>query len=96
MFIVALTYKVDLSEVEKHIDAHIHYLEKYYDCGCFLASGRKVPRSGGVILAQAESHEALDAVIKEDPFFTEGVADYEVTEFVVSKSAAGLERLREC
>ncbi|WP_434357006.1 YciI family protein [Parasalinivibrio latis] len=95
MFIVSLTYKVELSEVEKHIDAHIAYLEEHYDSGFFLASGRKVPRTGGVILAQAENREALDAVLKEDPFYIEGVADFDVTEFVASKTAAGLERLRD-
>lgn len=30
VFVVSLTYKNKLSEVEKHIDAHIAYLEKFY------------------------------------------------------------------
>ena len=50
MFIVALTYKAELSEVDQYIDEHISYLEKHYALGKFIASGRKVPRTGGIIL----------------------------------------------
>lgn len=95
MFVVSLTYKVELSEVDKHIDAHISYLEEQYKSGNFLASGRKVPRTGGIILAQAESREELEAIIRVDPFFEADVADYEITEFVPTKTAKGLEALKD-
>ena len=95
MFVVSLTYKAELSEVDKHIDAHISYLEEQYESGNFLVSGRKVPRTGGVILAQAESREELEAIIRVDPFFEAEVADYEITEFVPTKTAEGLEALKD-
>jgi uncharacterized protein YciI len=60
MFAVSISYTVELSEVDPHIEAHIAYLEKYYAAGNFIASGRKVPRTSGVILAQAESKTALE------------------------------------
>ena len=93
MFVVSLTYKVELSEVDKHINDHVAYLETYYAKGNFIASGRKVPRTGGVILAQAESKEVLNAILQEDPFFKADVANYEITEFVPSKVAQGFESL---
>ncbi|UTD53941.1 YciI family protein [Halomonas sp. MS1] len=93
MFVVSLTYKVELSEVDKHINDHIAYLEKHYEKGNFIASGRKVPRTGGVILAHAESREKLNAILQEDPFFKADVASYEVTEFVPSKVGEGFESL---
>ena len=95
MFVVSLTYKVELSEVEKYMAAHISYLEEQYESGAFLASGRKVPRTGGVIFARAESREELDAILRVDPFFEAEVADYEITEFVPTKAARGLELLKE-
>ncbi|MCF7980775.1 MAG: YciI family protein [Pseudomonadales bacterium] len=95
MFVVSLTYKVELTEVEKHIDAHISYLEEQFESGIFLASGRKVPRTGGILFAQAENREELDAILREDPFFEADVADYEITEFVPTKTAKGLEVLKD-
>lgn len=95
MFVVSITYKVELSEVDKHIDAHVSYLDKYYEKGNFIASGRKIPRTGGVILAHAGSREELDSILQEDPFFQADVAAYEVTEFVPTKAAQGFESIKK-
>ena len=51
MFIVDLTYVKPLEEVDKNIQEHMLFLDKYYSSGKFLISGRKVPRTGGVIIA---------------------------------------------
>lgn len=94
MFVVSLTYKVDLSEVDRLIPAHVIYLEACYANGVFIASGRKEPRTGGVILAQAKSLEILNKVLEKDPFYIAGIADYEVTEFIPSMVAEGFEQLK--
>lgn len=94
MFIVSLTYKVDLSEVDEFIEEHVSYLDKYYAKGHFLVSGRKEPRTGGVILAQANDVDELNAILAEDPFYREHLADYEVTEFTPSKFANGFEVIK--
>ncbi len=49
MFIANLTYIKPLSEVEKYLEEHIAFLDKYYASGKFICSGRKNPRTGGVI-----------------------------------------------
>lgn len=90
MFVVSITYKVNLEQVESHLDDHIAYLDRQYELGHFLVSGRKVPRTGGVILALAQSREMLDAVLVEDPFYQHALADYDVTEFVPTKSSQEL------
>ncbi|MCP3127213.1 YciI family protein [Shewanella sp. KJ2020] len=95
MFVVSLTYKKPIAEVEPHLAAHICYLDECYAKGIFIASGRKVPRSGGVILAKAESRAALEAILQQDPFYFEDVAEFEVIEFVPTKTAPGLESLIE-
>lgn len=95
MFIVSLTYKVDLSAVDQHINAHVQYLEQQYAQGHFIASGRKVPRTGGVIIAKASSQAALEAIIAQDPFFKADLADYQITEFVPTKAAADFEAFME-
>ena len=93
MFIVELTYKVDMALVDQHISAHIEWLSHHYETGMFLASGRKIPRTGGVILVRSDSREMVDAVLQQDPFYREGIADFQVTEIQVSKTAEGLEKL---
>lgn len=91
-YVVSLTYKVSLA-VDRHLDAHVAWLKDGYERGVLLASGRKEPRTGGVLLASGD-RRALDDLLSEDPFRREGIADYEVTEVTFSMSAAGLEALR--
>jgi uncharacterized protein YciI len=65
---------------------HVKFLQKYYKQNVFVASGRKVPRTGGIILALAESREKLDAILSEDPFFIHKLAEFKVTEFQTSQT----------
>lgn len=95
MFVVSLTYKKPIAEVELHLAAHIAYLDEHFAAGTFVASGRKVPRTGGVILAKAESRIVLEAILQQDPFSIADVAEFEVIEFVPTKAAPGLESLIE-
>lgn len=90
MFVISLKYICELSEIEKHLSAHIEYLELHYAAGHFIASGRKVPRTGGVILALSESREEIDKIVAEDPFHLHGLAEYEVTEFIPTKTSVEL------
>ena len=63
--------------------------------GCLLPPARKVPRTGGVILAKGKSRKELQAILKEDPFVQAGIADYEITQFTLNMVAEGLESLKE-
>ncbi|BEV72335.1 MULTISPECIES: YciI family protein [unclassified Paludibacterium] len=92
MYIVSLTYTRPLQEVDALLEAHIAWLKDAYAAGVFIASGRKVPREGGVILARGERAE-LDAWLARDPFAVGAVARYDVTEFVPSMTAPGFEVL---
>ena len=87
MYIVSLNYVKAVSEVEKYLEEHIKFLEKYYGMGKFICSGRKNPRTGGVILLNAENLEEVKKIISEDPFNINGIAEYEITEFFPTKYA---------
>jgi uncharacterized protein YciI len=86
MFIINLHYIVPLQELDKHMAAHVKYLKKYYEADVFLVSGRKVPRTGGVIIAQADSKEILEKIIAEDPFHKHQLAEFTITEFLASQA----------
>jgi uncharacterized protein YciI len=82
MFVLVLTYVRPLEEVDRLVAGHKAYLERNYAAGRFIVSGRREPRTGGVILARAASAAEIEAVIAEDPFTSEGVARYDVIEFL--------------
>lgn len=75
MFIISLTYIKPLEEVDTLLEEHVTYLKEQYALGNFLASGRKVPRTGGVILARGASREEIETIITLDPFHSYGVAE---------------------
>ncbi|MEU9038010.1 YciI family protein [Streptomyces sp. NPDC048352] len=95
MFVMELTYTAPIEAVEAQMDAHIAWLDGHYASGVFLASGRKVPRDGGVILARGVSRAEIEKIAEGDPFQVAGVCAYRITEFVATKTSAGLAPLRE-
>ncbi|HEY0064380.1 MAG TPA: YciI family protein [Telluria sp.] len=93
MFIALLTYVRPLEEVDALIAAHVAFLDAHYASGLFVVSGRKVPRTGGVILIASDDRERVLAVIGQDPFTQAGVATYELVEFVPTKMQPGFAAL---
>ncbi|GGB04586.1 MULTISPECIES: YciI family protein [Agarivorans] len=95
MFIVSLNYIKPLEEVDGFISEHVAFLDEQYRLGHFLLSGRKQPRSGGVILASVKDRVKLEQILAQDPFQREKLASYEVTEFLPTKSSDALAFLIE-
>ena len=93
MFILTLTYKVPNNEVDRHLEAHMAWLREGYASGLFLAAGRRVPRTGGMILTSGE-RDAVEAMIRRDPFRLNGIADYTISEVNITSTAEGLEVLK--
>ncbi|GAA0375299.1 YciI family protein [Bowmanella denitrificans] len=91
MFVVLLTYIQPLEQIEALLAEHIEFLDRQYAAGSFIASGRRVPRTGGVILARGEEQAALERILAQDPFQREGVASYDIYPFVPSKMQPGFE-----
>src|SRR6476646_7342292 len=93
MFVIELIYKADLGEIDAHMAAHVKFLKKYYASGHFLVSGRKIPRDGGIILALGDSREQVEALVRQDPFVSRGLADFRVIEFRESQRADSIDAL---
>jgi uncharacterized protein YciI len=87
MFIVSLTYRKPLADVDRFIEKHRDFLARHYASGVFLLSGRKEPRTGGVILADCLTRADLERILGEDPFWKHEIAHFEITEFVPSMAA---------
>ena len=95
MFVIELTYKVDLARVDRAMKEHVAFLNKHYAAGHFLVSGRKIPRDGGIILAVGESKEQIEAIVRQDPFVANGLADFRVIEFRASQRASDIDKRLE-
>jgi uncharacterized protein YciI len=93
MFIVSVQYQQPLEVVESYLPAHVAFLDTYFATRVFIASGRKVPRIGGFILAQGVTRLELEDILAKDPFKFNGVAAYEITEVVSNRTAPGYEQL---
>ena len=93
MIVVSLTYVKSTEEADRHMADHLAWLKRGYAEHGFLASGRKVPRTGGVILARGPRAE-IEAFIESDPFRRHGIADFAITEIDVTTAIEGLEALK--
>jgi uncharacterized protein YciI len=92
MFVIELTYKASLAEIDASMAAHVKFLKKYYAAGNFLISGRKIPRDGGIIVAAGTSRQHIEVIIREDPFYARGLADFRIIEFRASQRADDIQK----
>ncbi|ABA50424.1 hypothetical protein M218_02235 [Burkholderia pseudomallei MSHR338] len=90
MYVIDIRYTAPLERIDDALERHRAYLQRHFDAGVFVACGPKVPRDGGVILAVRIERDRLDAILETDPFVTEGLVTYTVTEFKTTRVAPGV------
>ncbi|MEU8540568.1 YciI family protein [Streptomyces sp. NPDC048717] len=95
MFVLELTYTAPIERIDALLTEHVAWLEARYAEGVFLASGRKEPREGGVILAAGVGRAEIEKIAATDPFSVGGLCTYRIVEFHATKTADGLAAFRE-
>ena len=90
--VVLITYVRPLEDVDAQMEAHVAWLEKGFGAEIFLLAGRRDPRTGGVIVVRGE-RDAVDALMRTDPFVESGVATIEVVAFNASFAAPAIREL---
>lgn len=84
MYLINIAVNDDLSP-EQHealFSRHVSWFQQYFDAGKFVLIGPYSDRErAGVIIAQTESREELDAILKEDAYYP-NLAEYEIREFI--------------
>lgn len=94
--IVIVRYRQPLEEVLKVQDTHRAYLRQLKADGILLAAGPQDPRFGGMFLLRVPDDHlqaALDAVRDNDPYYTAGVAQYELLRWSVVIGKEDLDRI---
>ncbi|QNE73692.1 hypothetical protein F0344_02875 [Streptomyces finlayi] len=95
MFVLELTYTAPVERVDALMAEHITWLDAQYAAGAFLASGRKNPRDGGLILAVGDDRAQIEKIAAADPFAAGGVCAYRITEFIATKTSPELAPYRQ-
>ena len=91
-FLIEITYSLPIHEIgEGKINEHRQFLQTGYDGGLLLMSGPQDPPLGGIVIARAESLDALEAFFQNDPYFKRSLATYRFVEFRPVKRAPFLE-----
>jgi uncharacterized protein YciI len=94
MFIVRLTYRVPVEQIDSQMEAHRAWVEQGFADGIFVASGPLIPRDGGVILAHGINRTALERLLASDPFALHGMATADVIEMHVRATDPRLDFLK--
>ncbi len=93
LFVVVLRYLAPLDAILETRPLHVDFLQKHFDNDTFLVSGPQIPRTGGVIIAKCQSREMLMTILHQDPFYTNGLAEYQIFEFMVNMYADKLKNI---
>jgi uncharacterized protein YciI len=95
MFIVLLQYDAPLEQIDYALPDHRAWLEKQYEAGLFIVSGRQKPRNGAVILTRPMPRGKLDALLATDPWVVQKLVKCQVIEFEATRTAPELTMLNE-
>lgn len=94
--IMVIRYVKPLDEVAAVTPDHRSYLANLHARGVLLASGPFDPRIGGLLLFSIPGDDlaALEAIRNADPFFQQGIAEYQIHRWNPTIGLDGLELLR--
>jgi len=93
MFLVDMTF-TDIEKITVELtNQHKRYLEKEYKAGLLMFGGRKIPRTGGILISKHASEQALKQVLDLDPFINSGAVSYSITEFIPVMAAKEYENI---
>ncbi len=77
MFVLISRFQKPFEEVNRSFALHSAWVQRNYESGRFLVSGRREPTIGGIIVARASSEQELREILTTDPYQQRGLAEYE-------------------
>lgn len=93
MYLVDMSF-TDMAKITPELtDKHKSYLEQEYKSNKLLFGGRKVPRTGGILISQHANERELEKVLNSDPFVKSGAVTYSITEFIPVMASKAYENI---
>lgn len=90
-FVIEVNYTASAERIAELLSEHRAFLQIGYERGWLLASGPRVPKTGGIIVARAPSVDDLRAFFEADPYQINDAAEYIFIEFEPVKRQPFLE-----
>ncbi len=91
MFIVNQTLKpekIPAGKGEELFKRHVEWFTRHFEAGHFILVGPYTDREmSGIMISPTESREALEEILKDDVYYGDGIASYEVRSFTAGKVA---------
>jgi uncharacterized protein YciI len=93
MYLVDMSF-TDMAKITPELtNKHKSYLEQEYKSNKLMFGGRKVPRTGGILISQHASEDELKQVLNSDPFVKSGAVAYSITEFIPVMASKAYENI---
>ena len=89
MVIITSKYVKPLAVIDALLADRRRFLAECHRESKFLYWGARSPRTGEAMIADVDIDEAR-AIVKKDPLFTAGAAEYEFVEFTPGRANEGL------
>ncbi|WP_439681091.1 YciI family protein [Embleya sp. MST-111070] len=80
MFLILFHYQVPPERIDELKQAHYANPRGVFAQGLVRLAGRRVPRTGGLVVAEGD-RATIEAAVASDPFVTGGAATVEIIEF---------------
>jgi uncharacterized protein YciI len=90
MCVVLLDYVAPLDAIDAALPRHGEWLTAGFAAGHILTCGRRVPRTGGVIVMRGDA-DSVAALSDDDPFIAEGLATRTVIPFTAGMATTALQ-----
>lgn len=92
MYVILLNYLVPEERIVPLRAAHYEFSDACFKKGLFLLGARRVPPTGGFILARGVPREELDQALADDPYLRAGVVSHDVIEVLPTRALPDLAR----
>lgn len=90
-FLIEITYTASPEKIADILPAHRQFLQSGYEQGLLLMSGPMLPKTGGVVIARAQTLDDIQTFFKYDPYLANQAATYRFVEFDPVKRQTFLE-----
>jgi uncharacterized protein YciI len=75
MYILFINFTKSLQDIQPVFPAHLEFIDAHIKTGKFILSGGLTGKPAGMALANVNNGDELQALLAEDPFVREQVAE---------------------
>jgi len=88
MIVCVSTYRRELSQDDDTLLAeHFAFMDTQYEGGRLIASGPRIPRTGGVIIVRGDDLASARLLLAHEPLAREGIATYLLFPFRATRAS---------